>query len=167
LNSNASAGSGRNAPAQAAHKTSKQIATLPADPLVNLGPAGIAKKFWIDPKIAALPAGRWRKIWLDFHNSQYIPSIGEKFNADEWGDRLQAGNVDAIVVFAKDMHGYFYYPSAYGPVHKGLALDLLGAQVAACRKRNIQVRAYYCTTWDNYLAENHSEWLVFKRDRTT
>ena len=39
--------------------------------------------------------------------------------------------------------------------------------MAACRKRNIQVRAYYCTTWDNYLAENHPEWLVFKRDRTT
>ena len=112
-------------------------------------------------------AGRWRKIWLDFHNSQYIPTIGEKFNADEWGDRLQAANVNTIVVFAKDMHGYFYYPSAYGPVHRGLSLDLLGAQVAACRKRNIHVRAYYCTTWDNYLAENHPEWLVFKRDRTT
>lgn len=141
--------------------------TPPAEPAVDLGPAGIAAKFWIDPKIAALPNGHWRKIWEDFHNSQYIPTIGEKFNADEWGDRLLAGNVDAIVVFAKDMHGYFYYPSAYGPVHRGLALDLLGAQVAACRKRNIHVRAYYCTTWDNYLAENHPEWLVFKRDRTT
>jgi hypothetical protein len=133
----------------------------------DLGPAGIASKFWIDPKIAALPSGHWRKVWLDFHNSQYIPTIGEKFNADEWGDRLQAANVNSIVVFAKDMHGYFYYPSAYGPVHRGLKLDLLGAQVAACRQRNIQVRAYYCTTWDNYLAEQHPEWLVFKRDRTT
>lgn len=167
MNGNGAAGSGKDAPAQATRKTSKQNPTSPAAPSVDLGPAGIAKKFWIDPKIAALPSGRWRKIWLDFHNSQYIPSIGEKFNADEWGDRLQAANVDSIVVFAKDMHGYFYYPSAYGPVHKGLALDLLGAQVTACRKRNIQVRAYYCTTWDNYLAEIHPEWLVFKRDRTT
>ena len=134
---------------------------------VDLGPSGIAPKVWIDRRIEDLPTGHWRKIWGDFHNSQYIPSIGEKFNADEWGDRLLAGNVNAIVVFAKDMHGYFYYPSAYGPVHRGLSLDLLGAQVAACRKRNIHVRAYYCTTWDNYLAENHPEWLVFKRDRTT
>ena len=141
--------------------------TPPAESQVDLGPAGIAAKFWIDPKIAALPPAPWRKIWQDFHNSQYIPTIGEKFNADEWGDRLLEGNVNAIVVFAKDMHGYFYYPSAFGPVHRGLALDLLGAQVAACRKRNIHVRAYYCTTWDNHLAENHPEWLVFKRDRTT
>ena len=141
----------------------------PAEPprLADLGPAGIVAKFWIDLKIAALTSSPWRKVWLDFHNSQYIPTIGEKFNAEEWGDRLQAANVNAIVVFAKDMHGYFYYPSKYGPVHRGLSLDLLGAQVAACRKRNIHVRAYYCTTWDNYLAENHPEWLVFKRDRTT
>lgn len=149
--------------AKTAGATSPSAPPHPAD----LGPSGIAAKYWIDPKIAGLPTGRWRKIWQDFHNSQYIPTIGEKFNADEWGDRLLGGNVDAIVVFAKDMHGYFYYPSAYGPVHRGLALDLLGAQVAACRKRNIHVRAYYCTTWDNYLAENHPEWLVFKKDRTT
>jgi hypothetical protein len=133
----------------------------------ELGPAPLVSRFWIDPTIAALPSGRWRKIWLDFHNSQHIPSIGAKFDAEEWGDRLLAGNVNSIVVFAKDMHGYFYYPSAYGPVHRGLSVDLLGAQVSACRKRNIHVRAYYCTTWDNYLAENHPEWLVFKRDRTS
>ena len=153
--------------AEGSSKASKESAMSPASSWDEVGPAGIAKKFWIDPKIAALPTGHWRKIWLDFHNSQYIPTIGEKFNAEEWGDRLQAANVNTIVVFAKDMHGYFYYPSAYGPVHRGLKLDLLGAQVAACRKRNIHVRAYYCTTWDNYLAENHPEWLVFKRDRTT
>jgi hypothetical protein len=164
LGLNGSAGAEPEKNASSTRKGSKQA---PAASPVDLGPAGIAQKFWIDPKIAALPSGRWRKIWLDFHNSQYISSIGDKFNADEWGDRLLAGNVDSIVVFAKDMHGYFYYPSAYGPVHKGLALDLLGAEVAACRKRNIQVRAYYCTTWDNYLSETHPEWLVFKRDRTT
>jgi len=131
------------------------------------GRDGIAAKFWIDPRLAALPSRPWRKIHLDFHNSQHVPRIGGRFNAEEFGDRLLEGNVSGIVVFAKDMHGYFYYPSAYGPVHPGLSFDLLGAQVAACRKRKIAVYAYYCTTWDNYLAENHPEWLVFKRDRTT
>jgi hypothetical protein len=124
-------------------------------------------RIWIDPRQAALPSRPWRKIHLDFHNSQYIARIGERFNADEFGDRLLQANVDSIVVFAKDMHGYFYYPSAYGPVHPGLSFDLLGPQVAACRKRKIAVYAYYCTTWDNYLAEKHPEWLVMKRDRTS
>jgi hypothetical protein len=119
---------------------------------------------WVDPKLLSLPAKPWRKIHLDFHNSEFIPAIGEKFNADEFGDRLLAGNVDSVVVFAKDMHGYFYYPSKYGPVHPGLKFDLLAAQVEACRKRKITVYAYYCTTWDNYLAAHHPEWLVIRRD---
>lgn len=124
-------------------------------------------RFWIDPAQATLPKRPWRKVHLDFHNSQHIPRIGEHFDADEFGDTLAQANVDAIVVFAKDMHGYFYYPSQYDPVHPGLTFDLLGAQVEACRKRGIAVYAYYCTAWDNYLAETHPEWLLIKRDRTS
>jgi Hypothetical glycosyl hydrolase 6/Beta-galactosidase trimerisation domain len=122
---------------------------------------------WIDQRFRELPARPWRKVHLDFHNSQHIPAIGEQFDPDEFGDRLLEGHVDSIVVFAKDMHGYFYYPSDYGPVHPGLRFDLLGRQVEACRRRGINVSAYYCVTWDNFLAERHPEWLVWKRDRTT
>lgn len=125
------------------------------------------RPLWIDPRLQALPARPWRKIHLDYHNSQHMPGIGAAFDAEEFGDRLVQGHVSAIVVFAKDMHGYFYYPSAYGPVHPHLSTDLLGPQVDACRRRGIKVYAYYCVTWDNYLAERHPEWLVFKRDRTT
>lgn len=128
---------------------------------------GPRRGIWIDPKLASLPARPWRKVHLDFHNTPFIKSIGEKFNADEFGDRLLEGNVSGIVVFAKDMHGYFYYPSKFEPVHPGLKFDLLGQQVEACRKRGIKVYGYYCTAWDNYLAENHPEWLTVKRDRTT
>jgi hypothetical protein len=122
---------------------------------------------WIDPRLRDLPQRPWRKIHLDFHNSQHIPKIGERFDADAFGNTLLAGNVDAVVVFAKDMHGYFYYPTHYEPIHPGLSFDLLGPQVEACRARGIKVYAYYCTTWDNYLAERRPEWLVWKRDRTT
>jgi len=125
------------------------------------------RPLWIDPRLHHLPPRPWRKIHLDYHNSQHMPQLGEAFDADEFGDRLVEGHVDSIVVFAKDMHGYFYYPSAYGPAHPGLSFDMLGPQVEACRKRNIKVYAYYCVTWDNYLAEQHPEWLVWKRDRTT
>jgi hypothetical protein len=114
--------------------------------------------------MAALPARPWRKVHLDFHNSQHVKKIGARFDAVEFGSRLEEAAVNSIVVFAKDMHGYFYYPSKYGPVHPGLDFDLLGAQVEACRQRRIQVLAYYCVTWDNYLAAHHPEWLVIKRD---
>ncbi len=94
--------------------------------------AGPRRGIWIDPKLASLPARPWRKAHLDFHNTPWIKSIGEKFNADEFGDRLVAGNVSGIVVFAKDMHGYFYCPSKFMPVHPGLKFHLLGQKVEAC-----------------------------------
>ncbi|MGH2560865.1 MAG: alpha-amylase family protein [Thermomicrobiales bacterium] len=125
------------------------------------------RRLWIDERQRNLPRRPWRKIHLDFHNSHHMPAIGTAFDPDEFGDRLLAAHVDEIVVFAKDMHGLFYYPSDFGPVHPGLSRDLLGEQVAACRARGIRVSAYYCVTWDNHLAETHPEWLVFKRDRTT
>jgi putative glycosyl hydrolase-like family 6 (GHL6) protein/glycosyl hydrolase family 42 (putative beta-galactosidase) len=120
--------------------------------------AAVVERHWVDPKLRALPNRPWRKIHLDFHNSHHVEKIGADFDADEFGDTLTAANVDAIVVFAKDMHGNFYYPSKYGPVHPGLDFDLLGAQVKACRERDIEVYAYYCTTWDNHLSREHPEW---------
>jgi hypothetical protein len=136
----------------------------PPAALAGAVPAPAAPRTWIDPRFATMPPRPWRKIHLDFHNTAHIGKIGEKFNAEEFGDRLLAGHVDSVVVFAKDMHGYFYYPSQYGPVHPGLSFDLLGAQVKACRERKIAVYAYYCTTWDHHLAKTHPEWLVIKRD---
>ena len=126
--------------------------------------AGWPSKFWIDSRFAKHPEVPWRMVHLDFHNTKHISKIGEKFKADEWGDRLVAANVNSVNVFAKDMQGYFYYPSKYGPVHPGLSFDLLGEQVKACRERNIEVYAYYCAAWDNYLFDKHPEWRMFKRN---
>lgn len=122
---------------------------------------------WVDTRLQR--GGRpWRKIHLDYHNMPAVGVVGEEFDADEFIGTLQAASVDAIVVFAKDMHGWFYYPAARSAaVHPGLRRDLLGEQVPACRHAGIAVHAYYCTTWDNLLAEEHPDWLVVKRDRTT
>jgi len=128
------------------------------------GPASRAARLWIDPRLAELPSRPWRKIHQDYHNTEHVGRIGTRFDPDEYGDRLLAGHVNAIVTFAKDMHGYFYYPSAHGPVHSGLSFDLLGQQVEACRRRGIAVYAYYCVTWDHHLARTRPDWLVIERD---
>ena len=89
-----------------------------------------------------------------------MPKLAERFNADEFGDRLVEAHVTGATVFAKDMYGYSYFPSKCGPMHPNLSFDLLGAQVAALRKRKISVLAYYMTTWNPELADRHPEWLV-------
>lgn len=123
---------------------------------------------WSDPRLQVTGRRPWRKIHLDFHNTPAVGDVGAGFDADEFVDTLRRGQVEAVVVFAKDMHGYFYYPAARNEaIHPGLRRDLMGEQIAACRAAGIKVYAYYCTAWDNLLAEQHPEWLVFKRDRTS
>src|SRR5262245_25490158 len=132
--------------------------SVPGSPAIAESP-GVASKFWIDPSIAGWRPGPWRKVHIEYHNSRHMPRLAERFNADEFGDRLLEARVTGTTVFAKDMYGYCYYPSSLGPMHPGLSFDILGAQVAALRKRKIQVLAYYMTTLNPQLAGPHPEWL--------
>ena len=66
--------------------------------------AGVAKKFWIDPSIAAWRPGPLRKVHIEYHTSRHMPRLAEHFNADEFGDRLLAAHVNGATVFAKDMY---------------------------------------------------------------
>jgi len=125
--------------------------------------SGNKTEYWIDPRFAEFNT-TWRKVHLDFHNSEHVTAIGDKFSASEWGKRLLDGNIDSIVIFAKDMHGYFYYPSEYGPVHPGLSFDLLGEQIKVCKEIGIAVYAYYCAAWDHYRSNVHHEWNMLKKD---
>ena len=52
------------------------------------GVRGVAQRFWIDPSIAAWPPGQWGKGHIEYHTSRHIPRLAERFNADEFGDRL-------------------------------------------------------------------------------
>ena len=121
---------------------------------------GVAQTFWIDPSIAAWRPGPWRKVHIEYHTSRHMPRLAERFDADEFGDRLLAAHVNGATVFAKDMYGYCYFPSTHGQMHPNLSFDLLGAQVAALRKRNISVLSYFMLTWNPELADRHPEWLV-------
>src|SRR5262245_2756798 len=122
--------------------------------------AGVAKKFWIDPSIAAWRPGPWRKVHIDYHTSRHMPKLAQRFDPDEFGDRLLAAHVNGATVFAKDMYGYSYFPSKHGRGHPNLSFDLLGAQVKALRKRKIWALAYFMLTWNPELAERRPEWLV-------
>jgi hypothetical protein len=121
---------------------------------------GVAKKFWIDPSIAAWRPVPWRKVHIEYHTSRHMPKLAEHFNPDEFGNRLLAAHVNGATVFAKDMYGYSYFPSKHGRMHPNLSFDLLGAMVKALRKRKIWVLAYFMLTWNPELAERHPEWLI-------
>src|SRR5690349_8464571 len=73
---------------------SKPDSDSPAMPAAS----GVATKFWIDPSIAAWRPTPWRKVHIEYHTSRHMPNLADKFNADEFGDRLLAAHVNGATV---------------------------------------------------------------------
>jgi len=113
---------------------------------------------------AELVASRFRQIHLDFHTSELIPDVGARFKADAFAERLADARVNWVTLFAKCHHGLSYYPTRAGTMHPALGFDLLGEQIAACRKRGIVTPAYISVRVDEHNAHVHPEWIGRLKD---
>ncbi len=102
----------------------------------------------------------YRQIHLDFHTSPLIDNIAEAFNADDFAKTLVEANVDAINLFAKCHHGFFYYDTQVGMKHPNLNTDLLSRQIEACEKNGIRANVYLSVGIDEYQANLHPEWKL-------
>ena len=78
-----------------------------------------------------------RQVHLDFHTSEQLHNIGNKFSKEQFQSSLKLAHVDAVNLFAKCHHSWSYYPTAVGSMHPNLSFDLLGAQLEACREVGI------------------------------
>ena len=105
---------------------------------------------------------RYRQIHLDFHTSEAIAGLGERFDADEFAATLERARVNSITCFARCHHGWMYYDTKLFPErrHPHLTCNLLEEQIAACHARDIRVPIYITVQWDHYTANMHPEWLV-------
>lgn len=104
-----------------------------------------------------------RQINLDFHTSPYIDNVAGDFDAEAFADRLERSHINSITCFARDHHGYLFYPSKRHPdmLHPHLKdPNLLLEEIDACHKRGIRVPIYTTVGWDEYSALNHPEWLA-------
>lgn len=105
----------------------------------------------------------YRQVHLDFHTSEFIPSVGEAFSKEEFGETLERANVNSITCFGRCHHGWLYYPSKRFPelIHPHLQnKNLLLEQIEACHKRGIRVPIYTTAQWDGRIMREHPEWLA-------
>lgn len=105
----------------------------------------------------------YRQVHLDFHTSEFIPSIGKDFVAEEFVETLKGAHVNSITCFARCHHGWLYYPSEKRPdlIHPHLEnKNLLLEQIEICHKHNIKVPIYTTVQWDAYVSKHHPEWLA-------
>lgn len=108
---------------------------------------------------------RYRQVHLDFHTSENVEGIGEKFNKRHFQNALKAGCVNSITVFSKCHHGWSYHPSKVNQMHPNLKFDLLGAQLEACREIDVKAPVYISAGFDENQAKLHPEWLCRQKDR--
>ncbi|NJN25738.1 MAG: hypothetical protein HC819_07130 [Cyclobacteriaceae bacterium] len=105
-----------------------------------------------------------RQVHLDFHTSEHIEGIGEKFDKRQFQEALKVGHVNQINIFGKGHHGWSYYPTKIGNVHPHLDFDLLGAQIEACHEIGVKSPVYFTVGWSVNDAENHPEWCIREKD---
>lgn len=105
-----------------------------------------------------------RQVHLDFHTSEHIPGIGQKFDKKQFQEALKLGKVNLINIFSKGHHGWAYYPTKVGKMHPNLDFDLLGAQLEACHEIGVKAPFYFTIGWSELDAREHPEWTIRNRD---
>jgi len=65
-----------------------------------------------------------RQVHLDFHTSEFIPGIGEKFDKKQFQEALKIGHINQINIFSKCHHSWSCYPTKVGKMHPNLKFYL-------------------------------------------
>ncbi len=106
----------------------------------------------------------FRQVHLDFHTSELINGIGEKFDKKQFQEMLKLGHVSSITVFSKCHHGWAYHPSVANEMHPGLKFDLLKAQIEAAHEIGVKTPVYLSAGVDEKIAVSHPEWKTIVKD---
>ena len=101
-----------------------------------------------------------RQVHLDFHTSEFIPGIGEKFDKKQFQETLKTGRLNQINIFSKCHHSWSYYPTKIGQQHPNLKFDLVGAQIEACHEIGVKCPIYYSVGWSASEAAEHPDWEI-------
>ena len=105
----------------------------------------------------------YRQVHLDFHTSEHIPNIAERFDARLFAKQVKEAHIDSITCFGRCHHGWLYYPSKAQPEmsHPHLKNQrLLLDQIEACHAEGIKVPVYTTVQWDGYVAKHHPNGCV-------
>ncbi len=105
-----------------------------------------------------------RQVHLDFHTSELMPNVGERFNKENFQKALKLGELDSITIFAKCHHSWCYYPTKVGAIHPTLKFDLTGSMVEAAHEIGVRAPIYITVGWSSNDAGIHPEWLAKNKD---
>ena len=99
-----------------------------------------------------------RAIHFDFHTMPGIDNLLERFDANDFANKLVENNVDYINFVARCNIGFSYYNTKVGKKYPGLKRDILKEVIDACHKNGIGVTVYVNAGLNHELAADHYGW---------
>lgn len=106
----------------------------------------------------------YRQIHLDFHTSESVPSVGNRFSKENFENALKQGHVNSITLFSKCHHGWSYHPTSANKMHPKLDFDLLTAQIEVCEGLGVRREIYISAGFDEKYAKEHKDHVVLDRN---
>lgn len=64
--------------------------------------------------------------------------MGADFDRQVFAETVKMGHVNSMTIFAKDHHGFSYYPTRVGTMHPHLSFDLMGQQIEALHSVDVR-----------------------------
>lgn len=103
-------------------------------------------------------------LFYDNHTMPACPDVGEKFDAEEFTDRMKKCGVDYLTFHARCNLGMAYYDTKIGIRHPSLKYDLFGKLADACQRKGIALTAYINGGISSAEGLLHRDWLTVAFD---
>ncbi len=101
-----------------------------------------------------------RRILVDQHIPDWNERFFSKFDPERYAEMMARAHVTCAEIYAGNSLGICLFPTEKGYAHKQLkGRDFFGETVAACRRRGIDVQAYF-SYWATMPYKLHPEWRM-------
>ncbi|MBR4220867.1 MAG: beta-galactosidase trimerization domain-containing protein [Victivallales bacterium] len=101
-----------------------------------------------------------RRILVDQHIPDWNERFFSKFDPERYADMMVKAHVTCAEIYAGNSLGICLFPTQKGYAHKQLkGRDFFGETAAACRRRGIDVQAYF-SYWATMPYKMHPEWRM-------
>lgn len=102
----------------------------------------------------------YKRVIIDFHFSEFPEGVLANVNGKQMVDTIKESGADAVLAYAKDHWGNYYYDTKVGHKHSAVKTDLFGEIISHAKQRDLDVMAYFTIGWDEYSQQRHPEWRM-------
>jgi hypothetical protein len=107
------------------------------------------------------PRAAYRRLLMDTHVPDWDPAFLESYDPVDYVRSAASAEFQCISQYANSHVGLCLWPTKIGQQHAALkGRDFFGETVRECRKRNLDVLAYYSLIFDIWAYDNHPDWRI-------